>query len=99
MRKMAIVTGIIMLVALCEALISLPNADAQSVGFWNRACKKGLVEVKKKPRHRAFAVSGDAQVQGGQACGWTWGNPSKSAAEKNALQSCRKQQYGGSNCK
>ena len=97
-RKMAIITSIL-LAGLCSALINPLGTNAQSVGFWNKGCKKALVEVKKKPPHRAFAVSSDAQIQGGQACGWTWSNPSKSAAERNALESCRKQQYGGSNCR
>jgi hypothetical protein len=85
------------LAVLLTGLLAPISADAQSIGFWNRGCKKGLAEVKKKPPHRAFAVSVDVHVQGGQACGWTWSNPSKAAAEKNALQACKKQ--GRSSCK
>jgi hypothetical protein len=91
MRKIS--TAAVLAVLLAGLLVPV-SVDAQSIGFWNRECKKGFAEVKKKPRHRAFAVSVDAQVQGGQACGWTWSNPTKAAAEKNALQACKKQGQG-----
>lgn len=71
----------------------------ESIGFWNRPCKKAYADWQKRPGHKAFVISGDTHLRGGQTCGWNFGASSKSIAETSALAACRKAQYGGGTCK
>jgi hypothetical protein len=64
-------------------------AHAQGLEFWNKNCLKAYRQWKTLPRHKAFAVSNSKSGGGlGQSCGYTWSAPTKSAAEKGAVQSC-----------
>ena len=64
-------------------------AHAQGLDFWNTNCLKAYKKWKTLAPHKAFAVSNSNAGGGiGQACGYTWAAPTKSAAEKAAVKSC-----------
>jgi hypothetical protein len=64
-------------------------AHAQGLEFWNKNCMKAYKKWKTLANHKAFAVSNSNSGGGiGQACGYSWSAPSKSAAEKVAIKSC-----------
>lgn len=64
-------------------------AQAQGLDSWNKPCLKAYKKWKALAPHKAFAVSNSSAGGGtGQACGYTWSAPTKSAAEKGAVKSC-----------
>ncbi|MBI2718289.1 MAG: hypothetical protein HY245_01960 [Rhizobiales bacterium] len=65
--------------------------DAQSFQPWNRECGKLAKDWQKKPQHKAVAVSNSTSSE---ACGLSWAAPSQAAAERSALQACRKYAEG-----
>jgi hypothetical protein len=69
-------------------------ASAQSLEFWNSNCRKLLHQYEGKPRHKAFAVSNTAHDGSSQACGYSWSERSKKAAEASAIATCRKTANG-----
>ena len=73
---------------------------AQVLDFWNTGCLKAYKKWKTLPTHKAFAVSNSNAGGGtGQACGYSWSAPSKSAAEKVAVNSCeREKSYRSGKC-
>ncbi|MEQ1525052.1 MAG: hypothetical protein ABL936_27665 [Aestuariivirga sp.] len=87
-----------MLVPSAESLVT--PAPAQGLDFWNKPCLKAYKKWKTLAPHKAFAVSNSNSGGGiGQACGYTWSAPSKSAAEKGAVKSCEgEKRYRGGKC-
>jgi hypothetical protein len=64
-------------------------AHAQGLDLWNKNCLKAYKKWKTLANHKAFAVSNSNSGGGiGQACGYSWSGPTKSAAEKAAIKSC-----------
>jgi len=81
-----------------ESLVT--PAHAQGLDFWNKPCLKAYKKWKTLAPHKAFAVS-NSNSGGwlGQACGYSWSAPSKSAAEKGAVKSCEgEKRYRGGKC-
>lgn len=92
--------ALIALALVTLGLLEFSNlGHAESIGFWNKPCKKAYANWKKHSGHKAFVISGDAYVQGGQACGWVFNAASKAAAEQSALAACKKNRHGGSTCR
>jgi hypothetical protein len=92
---------------LLVAMVILPSgellvtpAPAQGLDFWNKPCLKAYKKWKTLAPHKAFAVSNSNSGGGlGQACGYTWSAPSKSAAEKGAVKSCEgEKRYRSGKC-
>ena len=81
-----------------ESLVT--PAQAQGLDFWNKPCLKAYKKWKTLAPHKAFAVSNSNSGGGlGQACGYTWSAPSRSAAEKGAVKSCEgEKRYRSGKC-
>jgi hypothetical protein len=72
--------------------------DAEAgIHVQNKPCQRLYKEWKKKPSHKAFAVSQSIGV-GMQGCGAAWGAPSKAIAEGNAIKSCRQAKAMAATC-
>ena len=72
----------------CVAFLMVPVASsAPGVQTWNRPCIKFYAQWKKKPNHKAFAVS-TTDYQ--QSCGGSWGERSVEAAIESAKKWCKK---------
>jgi hypothetical protein len=76
--------------------LSVESGRTQVLPSWNQECKKLFRQYKKKPRHKAFAVSDANSSSMTQSCGSAWSAPSKAAAEAAAKRWCR--EGGGSRC-
>jgi hypothetical protein len=76
--------------------LSGETSRAQILPSWNQECKKLFRQYKKKPNHKAFAVSDASSSSMAQSCGSQWSAPSKKAAEAGAIRWCR--EGGGSRC-
>jgi len=88
---------IVLAIALNLTLVQLSGgpAHAQGLELWNRNCQKEYKKWKSSANHKAFAVTNSVTATGeGQACGWTAGHPTKSAAESAAIKSCQSAHYG-----
>lgn len=73
-------------------LMFAPEASsAPGVQSWNRPCIKFYSQWKKKPNHKAFAVS-TTDVH--QSCGGSWGEPSVKAAIESAKKWCKRSAEG-----
>ena len=64
---------------------------AYSQAAWNIECRQLRTQYGKKPRHKAFALTGRTASAFG--CVAAWGRKSKAAAERDALAYC-KRKYG-----
>ena len=73
--------------------LAAPVMSGGGVEFWNKPCLKAYKDWQSKPGHKAFAVSNTALDNGGQTCGYSWGHPSKAAAEKAALKPCQRGKF------
>ena len=82
----------LLLATFCAGFLFIPDASsAPGVQSWNRPCIKFYAEWKKKPNHKAFAVS-TTDYQ--QSCGGSWGAGSLKAAIESAKTWCRKHAEG-----
>ena len=76
----------------CITFMLVPEASsAPGVQSWNRPCNRFYAQWKKKPNHKAFAVS-TTDYQ--QACGGSWGEPSVKAAIESAKKWCKRSAEG-----
>lgn len=75
-------------------VFSTVPAFSQGIQPWNRECKKIFKKWEASPKHKAFATTNPNSGAGNsQACGASWGHSSKSNAEADALESCRKMRH------
>jgi hypothetical protein len=68
--------------------LDIQPAHSQSLGLWTKTCLKMYKQWQSKPWHKAFAVTSATANNYGQACGASWGYPTKKAAEKSAIAQC-----------
>ena len=66
--------------------------EASAIPSWNKPCEKAYGDWKKKPGHKAFALT--SVTLHGQSCGYSWSAPSKEAAEREAIKECKKGKFG-----
>jgi hypothetical protein len=75
-------------------------SHAQGLETWNRNCWKSYKKWKTLANHKAFAVSNSSY--GGhdsQTCGYSWGAPTKAAAEQSAIKFCEGPKYRPGKCR
>lgn len=82
----------LLLAVSCFTLLMVPVASsAPGVQSWNRPCIKFYAQWKKKPNHKAFAVS---TTDNQQSCGGSWGEKSTKAAIESARKWCKRHAQG-----
>ena len=72
--------------------LALTTSKVDAIPSWNKWCVKAYDDWKKKPRHKAFALSSGGMQ--GQNCGTAWAAGSKEIAEREALKRCRQGKWG-----
>ena len=89
---------IVLILALVIPAIEASRAPALSQGVqpWNKNCKKLFKKWESASKHKAFATTNPGANPDGQACGSSWGYPTKNRAESSAIATCKKEQ--GGNC-
>ena len=75
------------------AFEALPTPAVSQVAFWNKQCVKLYADWKKRPGHKAFAVT-HAYTNTGQSCGFSYGVSTKATAEKEAIRQCKLDRWG-----